>query len=78
MGARFCLSLGWLHISGKTLLKTAILFVQELIKWEKELVFGPAWTLILPIFGEHKKGKLHILKKVDLSTFNEIFKKMCI
>ena len=31
-------------------------------------------TLILPIFGELKKGKLHILKKIGLSTFKEIFK----
>ena len=28
--ARFCLSLGWLHVSEKKLLKTAILLVQEL------------------------------------------------
>ena len=28
--ARFCLSLGWLYISEKELLKTAILVVQEL------------------------------------------------
>ena len=28
--ARFCLSLGWLHISEKKILKTAILLVQEL------------------------------------------------
>ena len=28
--ARFCLSLGWLHISEKKSLKTAILLVQEL------------------------------------------------
>ena len=33
--ARFCLSLGWLHISEKKLLKTAIMLVQELIKEEK-------------------------------------------
>ena len=32
-------------------------------------------TLILPIFGELKKGKLHILKKVGLNTFKEILKK---
>ena len=31
-------------------------------------------TLILPIFGERKKGKLHILKKVGLGTFKEILK----
>ena len=37
--------------------------------------FGPTLTLILPIFGECKKDKLHILKKVGLSTFKEILKK---
>ena len=31
--------------------------------------------MILPIFGEYKKGKLHILKKVGLSAFKEILKK---
>ena len=41
----------------------------------KKLVFGATLTLILPIFGKRKKGKLHILKKVkkvDLGTFKEI------
>ena len=33
--AGFCLSLGWLHISEKNILKTAILLVQELGIWEK-------------------------------------------
>ena len=32
-------------------------------------------TLILPIFGERKKGKLHILRKIGLSAFKEILKK---
>ena len=40
--------------------------------YEKKLVFGPTLTVILTIFGEHKKGKLYILKKVGLSTFKEI------
>ena len=40
-----------------------------------KIVFGPTLTLILPIFGERKKGKLNILKKVGLSTFNEILSK---
>ena len=30
---------------------------------------------MLPVFGECKKGKLYILKKVGLSTFKEILKK---
>ena len=31
-------------------------------------------TLILPIFGERKKGKLQIPKKVGLCAFKEILK----
>ena len=69
------LPLGWLYINEKKLLKTAILLVQELIKQEKQLVFGPTLTLILPIFGQCKKVKLHILKKFGLSTFKEILTK---
>ena len=37
--ARFCLSLGWLHISEKKLLKTSILLVLELINYEKLVRF---------------------------------------
>ena len=70
--ARFCFSLGWLHISKKKLFKTAILLVQELIKQEKQVVFGPTLTLILLIFGERTNGKLYILRKVGLSKFKEI------
>ena len=40
--------------------------------YKKWLVFGPTLTLILPMFGKRKKGKLYILKKVGLSTFKEI------
>ena len=72
MWARFCLSLGWPDISEKKLLKTAILLVQGLIKEEKQLVFGPTLTPILPMFGVHKKGKLYILTKIGLSTIKEI------
>ena len=56
----------------KKLTKTAIVLVQELIKEEKQLVFGPTLTPILSIFRECKKGKLYILTKVGLSTFKEI------
>ena len=45
---------------------------------EKQSVFGATLTVILPIFGMRKKGKLYILKKVkkvDLSTFKEILQK---
>ena len=72
--ARFCLSLGWLHISEQKLLETAIL-LQELKKYKKWLVSDPALTLIVPIFRERKKGKLYILKKVGLSTFKEMLLK---
>ena len=36
------------------------------------------WFNVDPVFGELKKGKLHILKKVELSTFKEMLKKMYI
>ena len=39
---------------------------------KKQLAFGPTLTLILPIFGERKKDKLYILKKVGLSNFKQI------
>ena len=38
---QFCLPLGWLHTSEKKLLKTSILLVQELKKWEKVASFWP-------------------------------------
>ena len=38
----------------------------------KVVSFWPNFDPILPIFGERKKGKLYILKKVILSTFKEI------
>ena len=37
-----------------------------------KIVFGPSLTLVLLIFGERKKGKLYMLKKVGLSAFNQI------
>ena len=51
------------------------MLVQEFIKQEKQLVFGPTLTLILPVFGQCKKVKLHILKKFGLSTFKKILAK---
>ena len=51
---------------GKKIQKTAILLVQELIK------YGPILTLIFSIFREREKGKLYIPKKVGHSTFKEI------
>ena len=47
----------------------------EAPKVGKIVSFCPTLTLILPIFGELIKSKLHILKKVSVSTFKEIFKK---
>ena len=49
--------------------------MQELRIKKKQLVFGPTLAKILPIFGEHKKGKLYVLKKVGLSTFKEMLQK---
>ena len=37
-----------------------------------KIVFGSSLTLLLLIFGERKKGKLYMLKKVGLSAFNQI------
>ena len=70
--AQFCLPLGWLDISEKKLLKNAIMMVQELIMQKKQLVFGPSLKPILPIFGKGTKGKIYMLKKVDLSSFKDI------
>ena len=64
--------LGWIHISEKKLLKTAILLVQELRIYKKKLFLGPGLALILSIFGASRKSKLYKLKKVGLSTFKEI------
>ena len=72
--ARFCLSLGWLHISEKKSLKTPILLLQEHRIWKKESLFGPTLILISPIFGEFKKGKLYILKKVGIPANTDVFK----
>ena len=41
--------------------------MQELRIQEKYFVFDPTLTLILPIFGDRKKGKLYTLKKVGLT-----------
>ena len=35
-------------------------------------VFGLTLTLILTIFGEHKKGELYILKMVGVSKFKKV------
>ena len=38
----------------------------------EKVAFSPTLTLLLLIFGECKKGKLYILKKVGLSKFKEM------
>ena len=60
----------------KNLLKTAILLVQELRKQENSWFFGPTLTLILPIFVERKKGKLHMMEKVGLVYIRRYYKNM--
>ena len=65
------------HISKKkNLLKTAILLVQELRKQENSWFFGPTLTLILQIFVERKKGKLHMMEKVGLAYIRRYYKNM--
>ena len=59
--ARFCLSLGWLHISEKKKQTENI-----------NSVGAGAQKVVKTIFGEHKKGKLYALKKVGLSKFKVI------
>ena len=64
--ARFCFSLGWLHLSVKN---------AGAHKVGKVVSFWSSFDPNLPIFGEHKKGKLNILKKVGLcTTLKEIIK----
>ena len=70
----FRLCLGSLHIS-KKIIENCNSVGAEAHKVGKIVSFGPTLTLILPISGELKKSKLHILKKVGVSTFKEIFKK---
>ena len=53
--ARFCLSLGWLPISEKKITENCNSVGAEAHKVGK-IVFGPTLTVILPIFGERKKG----------------------
>ena len=73
--ARFCLFLGFLHISENELFKTAFLLVERLMEEEKEKEkVGLTLTFIFPILDKCEKGKLYILNKVDLSTFKKILK----
>ena len=46
-------------------------------KVEKVASFGPTFTLILPIFGDRKNGKLYILRKLALVNLRR-YKNMCI
>ena len=59
----------------KQIIQTAILLLQEFIKYEKLLVYDPTLTLIFRMFGVHGIGKLYILRKIGLSIFKEILYK---
>ena len=50
--ARFCLSLGWVHINANKLLKTAILLVQEAYKIGKNAF----WPKFEPYFLDFQKA----------------------
>ena len=65
---RFCLSLGWLYISEKKITENCNSVGAGAQNIGKVVRFDPN----LPLFGQHKKGKLCILKNVGLSTFREI------
>ena len=74
--ARSSLLIGWPDISEKKNIENFNSVGAGASKVGKSsLVFGPNLTLILPIFGECKKGKLYILKKFSLSTFKQILLK---
>ena len=47
-------------------------------KVEKVVSFDPTLTLILPIFGKRKKGKLYILKKLVLVRLRRYYENMYI
>ena len=70
--ARFCLSLGWLHISEKKIIENCNSVGAGAQNMEKVVSFWPNFDPDFTDIWERKKGKLHILKKVDLSTFKEI------
>ena len=70
--ARFCLSLGWLHISEEKAIENCDSVDAGAQNVGKVANFGLMLTLSLLLFVEIKKGELYILKKVGLSTFKEI------
>ena len=70
--ARFCLSLGWLHISEEKAIENCDSVDAGAQNVGKVANFGLMLTLSLLLFGEIEKGKLYILKKVGFSTFKEI------
>ena len=59
-----------LHISAKKLLQNFVVIGAHKVV---EIVFDPTLTLIFSIHGEPERGKLYILKKIDLSAFKEIW-----
>ena len=69
--ARFCLSLGLLHIKEKKIenCNSVGAGAQNI---GKVIGFWPNFDLNFNDILRAQKGKLYILKKVSLSTFNEI------
>ena len=77
--ARFCLFLGFLHISENELFKTAFLLVQRLMEEEKEKEkFVKTLTFIFPIFDKCDKGKLDNWIRLILVHLRKYYKIMCI
>ena len=67
------MSFGWLYISKK--ITENCNSVGAGTHKVGQVVFDSTVTLILLIFGERKKDKLHILKKVGLRTFKGRYSK---
>ena len=68
--ARFCLPLGWLDTSEKNI-EHCYSVGAGAHKVGKVVRLWPNFDPNSPdtVFGKYEKGKLHILKKVGLSTF---------
>ena len=70
--ARFCFPLDWLDISERKIIEKCNYGGAGAHNIEKVVSFCPTLKPNLPIFGEGKKGKFHMLKKVRLSILKEI------
>ena len=69
--APFCLPLVWLPTVIKKIIENCNFVGAGAQKIGEVVSFWTTLTIILPIFGESKKGKLHILKKAGLSSFSD-------